>query len=150
VIFGPTLRHHRGDIYRALLEGVGYSIRHNLETMTKEGAVVRRILALGGGTLNSLWMQIISDIAAVELRVPAEQIGAPHGDAFLAGVGIGLFKDTTEAAQWVNVGRIVRPEQAAHAIYNDFYSIYRDFYEQTATLMEKIGRLDLGGAVQRC
>ncbi len=149
VIFGLTMRHSRGDVYRALLEGVGYSIRHNLEAMAEEGAVVRRILAVGGGTLNPLWMQMISDIADVELHIPAEQIGAAYGDAFLAGVGIGVFKDTTEATQWVNVGRIVRPDQAAHATYNGFYGIYRDLYRQTAGLMEKIGRLDMGGSVPR-
>ena len=97
-LFGLTLSHTRGDLYRALLEAVGYGIRHNLDAMRGEGMAPARILAVGGGTLNRAWMQMVSDIAGIEQHIPAQQIGAAYGDAFLAGVGVGLFPDTSAAA----------------------------------------------------
>ena len=101
VIFGLSLGHTRADIYRAVLESVGYSIRHNIEALRAEDCRASRILAVGGGTRNPAWMQIVSDIAGIEQVVPARQIGASYGDAFLAGIGVGLFSGTEDAQRWV-------------------------------------------------
>jgi xylulokinase len=142
VIFGLTLSHSRADVYRALLEGVGYGIRHNIEAMKEEGIVSGRILAVGGGTLNSLWMQVVSDIAQVEQHIPKQQAGASYGDAFLSGVGVGLFSRTAEIDAWVKTGRVVRPDPEASRVYDAGYRVYRELYDQTASLMH---RLDTAG-----
>ncbi len=65
VIAGLTLSHHRSHLYRAILEGVAYGIRHNLDTFRSIGAKVKRIVAVGGGTKSSTWLQIVSDVADV-------------------------------------------------------------------------------------
>jgi xylulokinase len=135
VFFGLTLAHTRADMYRALLESVGYAIRHNVDAMRSEGLAPRRILAIGGGTQNRLWMQIVSDIAGIALHIPEQQIGASYGDAFLAGVGARLFAGTPEASRWVTVGERIEPDPAAHAEYNGYYMIYRELYDRTAPLM---------------
>jgi xylulokinase len=140
MIFGLGLHHTRADLYRALLESVGYGIRHNIEVMKAEGAEVRRILAVGGGAQNPLWMQIVSDIANIEQHIPAQQIGASYGDAFLAGLGIGLFTSTAEAGRWVQIKETIRPVAAAHAAYERYYRIYRQLYEKNAGLMKAIDR----------
>jgi xylulokinase len=88
VIFGLTLGHTRADVYRAVLESVGFSIRHNIEALKAEGCRASRILAVGGGTRNPAWLRIVSDIAGIEQVVPARNIGASYGDAFLAGIGV--------------------------------------------------------------
>jgi hypothetical protein len=49
VWFGLGLKHTRGDLYRSILEGVAFGIRHNLEAMAEEGVRPQRILAAGGG-----------------------------------------------------------------------------------------------------
>jgi xylulokinase len=87
MIFGLTLGHTRADVYRAILESVGFSIRHNLEALKAEGCAASRILAVGGGARSPAWMRIVSDIAGIEQVVPERQIGASYGDAFLAGIG---------------------------------------------------------------
>ncbi len=53
VIAGLTLRHTRGDLYRAALEATALGVRHNVETMRAAGADIRRIVAVGGGTQGS-------------------------------------------------------------------------------------------------
>jgi xylulokinase len=138
VIFGLGLSHTRSDVYRALLESVGFGIRHNIEQMRADGADPVRILAAGGGTYNDVWMQIVSDIAGIEQQIPRQRLGACYGDAFLAGVGAGLFSGTAEAARWVDVGRVVRPSSPPDETYGLHYRIYRDLYAQTAPLMRKL------------
>ena len=138
MFFGISLRHTKADIYRAILEGVGYGIRHNLEVMEEEGVKPGRILATGGGTKNDLWMQIVSDITRVELVIPKEQIGASYGDAFMAGVGIGLFHNLTEIDRWVQIGKIVQPDFEASGKYDFNYRLFRSLYENTKPLMHDL------------
>ena len=109
--------------------------------MREEGNGPGRILAVGGGTCNPLWMQIVSDIAGIEQHIPEQRIGAAYGDAFLAGVGIGLFSGIGEAGRWVKVGRVIRPNRAAGRAYDGYYEIYRDLYEATAPLMKRLSSL---------
>jgi xylulokinase len=138
LIFGLTLRHTRADMYRALLESVGFGIRHNIDRMREEGARPSRIVAVGGGTSNRLWMQIVSDIAGIEQHMPEERIGAAYGDAFLAGVGIGSFSGISEARRWIKPGTVVRPDRAAGRVYDGYYEVYRNLYEKTAPLMKRL------------
>ncbi len=145
LFIGLSLATTRADLYRALLESVGYGIRHNLDEMAREGVTARRILAVGGGTLNDVWMQIVSDIVGIEQRIPAQQIGAAYGDAMLAAVGAGYFTDCADAVRaWVRAGRIVTPDPAQHARYEPYYRIYRDLYGQSAPAMHALSRLQAG------
>jgi len=141
VIFGLGLSHTRADVYRAVLESIGFGIRHNIEQMKKEGADPRRLLAVGGGAQNPLWMQIVSDIVGLEQSIPEQQIGACYGDAFLAGVGVGLFSGLAEAARWVKTKQVVRPRPSSHEEYEGYYHIYRELYTATAPLMGRLGGL---------
>lgn len=141
LICGLTLRHTRADLYRAVLEGIGHSIRHNINALQEEGTSPQRILAVGGGALNLAWMQIVSDIANIEQHIPTEQIGASYGDAFLAGIGIGMFNSTAEAARWVKIKRVVQPDPEAHVLYREVHRIYRDLYAQTAESMHRLSQL---------
>jgi xylulokinase len=127
-VYGLRLTHTRADLYRALLESVGYGIRHNIEVMRDEGAQATRILAVGGGTANPLWMQIVSDIAGIEQCLPEQRIGASYGDAFLAGVGIGMFPGISSVSKWVRIARTVQPDPAAQARYEPLYRTYRALY----------------------
>ncbi|MBA7547023.1 Xylulose kinase [subsurface metagenome] len=138
VLFGLSLKHTRKDVYRAILEGVGFGIYHNLEVMNEEGIKPKRILAVGGGTKNANWMQIVSDIVNVELVIPKQQIGASYGDAFMAGVGVGLFKSINEINRWVKIKRIVKPNLKAHDKYALNYKIFCDLYKSTKSLMHEL------------
>ncbi len=137
MIFGLTLRHTRADVYRAILESVGFSIRHNLEVLKAEGCAASRILAVGGGAHSPAWMRIVSDIAGIEQVVPERQIGASYGDAFLAGIGTGLFRDTRESGRWARVGEAVQPDPARRPVYDAGYGLYRELYQSNRELMRK-------------
>lgn len=135
VWFGLSLKHTRADLYRSLLEGVAFGIRHNFEIMSEEGVLPKRILAVGGGTKNRLWLQIVSDVCDIELNVPEVQIGACYGDAFLAGVGVGLFNQLSEIKKWVIIKDKIKPNPLLKKKYDVNYHIFRQLYQQTRSLM---------------
>ncbi len=144
VITGLTLSHTREDVYRALLEAVGYGIRHNLEAMVEAGLTPGRCLAVGGGTRNDLWVQMVSDITGVEQYLPEKNYGACYGDAFLAGMGAGIFRDTSEVAGWVRYREVVRPDRETHQRYAAFYHLYRDLYRQSLPTVHALAAIQNG------
>ncbi len=144
VFFGLTLKHTRADIYRALLESIGFGIRHNVDVMQEEGVSAKRIIGVGGGTKNLGWMQMVSDIANIEMVIPEQQIGASYGDAFMAGVGVKKFKNLNEIKKWIRNKTIIKPNMENHEKYESLYKIYRELYVQTAPLMHELSRMYRG------
>lgn len=144
LMFGLTLNHTRADIYRAILEGVALSIRHNVDVMQADGVKAQRIIGVGGGTRNEAWMQMISDIANVEMVIPEQQIGASYGDAFMAGVGVGIFKNLSEITKWVRTKYAIKPNLDNWKKYEPQYRIYRNLYEQTKSSMHELSALYRG------
>jgi xylulokinase len=138
VLFGLGLKHSRADVYRAILESVAYGIRHNIEVMEKEGVQPERILAVGGGTKNLTWLQIVSDVAGIKMVVPEQQIGASYGDAFMAGVGVDVFDDLAEVDRWVRMKHEIHPDPEAQKEYEVNYSVFRRLYERTKGLMHRL------------
>lgn len=137
VIAGLDLTHTRAHLFRSALEGVGYGIRHNLETFRALGARVDRVTAVGGGVKSPVWPQIVSDITGVVQRVPKQTIGASYGDAFLAGLTSGLVRHADIAA-WVGVPGEVAPQEETRATYDAMYREYRELYPATASVVHAL------------
>lgn len=120
-----------------MLEGVGYGIRHNIETFQKIGAPVERIVAVGGGTQSSTWLQIVSDIVGIEQEVPSQTIGASYGDAFLAGLAVGKLKQE-DLSTWVKPEKVIRPEAKNRKKYSHYYENYLELYQKTREIMHRL------------
>ena len=144
LIAGLSLSHTRGDMYRALLEGTAYAIRTNIEAMRKAGAELNHVIAVGGGTLNNLWMQIVSDVCGLLQIVPKKTIGACYGDAFLAGLAVGAVEEIGELNQtWVKHDKRIKPDIGKKQLYDQYYRLFGELYRQSK---ESIHRLtDLQG-----
>lgn len=142
VFAGLTLSHTRGHLYRALLEGTAFGVRHNLETLREIGATPKRIVAVGGGAGNRLWLQIVSDVAGVSQVIPARTIGAAYGDAFLAGLATGIIPDLGALGRdWVQVEEVLEPRTHEHERYGPYYQVYRDLYEHARDDLHALTRL---------
>ena len=133
LFFGLTLAHRRGDLYRAVIEGIGHAIRHNLDTFA-EVAPARRVYAVGGGVKNPIWTQCVSDICGVIQIVRAHTVGAALGSAFLAGVGAGVF-DRNDIETINPVASVVSPRNELRARYDHDHAAYLKLYERTKDLM---------------
>ncbi len=145
VYAGLTLSHSRAHLYRASLEGTAYGVRHNLETMAAMGAPPRRLVAVGGGAKNRLWLQIVSDACGLPQDVPERTIGAAYGDAFLAGLAVGLVPDLAALNRdWVRLATTLRPRPAEQAVYDAYYPIYRHLYGAARDDLHALARLGRG------
>jgi xylulokinase len=142
--FGLSLKPTRADLYRSILEGVAFGIRHNMEEMALEGMKARRILVSGGGAHNRLWLQIVADVCGVDLVVPGQLAGACYGDAFLASIGAGLHHGLSEIERWVAPKELIRFDPQIHSQYAPYYEIYRELYRNNKTQMHQLSGLIAG------
>jgi xylulokinase len=139
VVAGLTLTHTREHLFRAVLEGVAYGIRHNLDTFSAMGTPIRRVVAVGGGTKNNTWPQIVSNVAKVEQYVPERTIGASLGNAFLAGLAVDLVKHQDLPA-WVGSPQRIEPDARLHSLYESGYQDYLDLYTHTKEVVHRLGK----------
>jgi xylulokinase len=92
-----------------------------------------------GGACNPLWRQIIADVLNVECVYAASSKGAPVGDAVVAGVGVGVFKNYEVAKNFIQLGVKAVPDLVNHAQYTKMYAIYRDLYPALKDLYVRLG-----------
>lgn len=138
MVFGLTLSHTRAHIYRAILESIGYGIRHHLDVLSELQALPERLVAVGGGTKNALWLQLVSDITGQPQSVPRITIGASYGNAFLARLahrGMWFAKELQSDLGWASIARVVSPSPEAYQVHGRGYRLYRALYEQTKQLL---------------
>jgi xylulokinase len=129
VLAGLTLRHTRGDLYRAALEGAGFGVRQHLELFASLGADPSALVAVGGGTTGDLWPQIVSDITGREQRIPAVTVGAAYGDALLAARAVGLV--APDAVWKTGAESVVAPAHEHRDRYDALYEQYLRLYAST-------------------
>jgi xylulokinase len=137
VLFGLDLTHTRGDIFRALLEGIAYATNHVIETYLEAGQDPRAILAVGGGTKNRIWTQATSDVSGRRQMVRGKTVGASYGDAFLAALAVGDAKPADISA-WNPPHSDIVPDPANTEVYRRQYAVFRDVYERTRDVMRRL------------
>ncbi|MEI6102226.1 MAG: FGGY family carbohydrate kinase, partial [Eubacteriales bacterium] len=89
----------KAHMIRSALEGVAYSLHHNLEAAKEAGAMVNEMHAMGGDANSRLWTQIKADVTGKTIKVPSTDTATTMGAAILAGVGTGIYKSFDEAVQ---------------------------------------------------
>ena len=100
------------------------------ETEQQTAPPPRRLVAVGGGAQNRLWLQIVTDVGGLAQAVPERTVGAAFGDAFLAGLATGLVPDLgTLRRDWVRIATVLEPRPAEQAAYDPLYRVYRSLYE---------------------
>jgi len=142
IFAGFALHHTRADLYRAVLEGTAYAIRMNLEAMGETGAQVAYATAVGGGTANELWLQIVSDVSGFPQVIPEKTMGASYGDAFLAGLAVGAV-DGLDAVKrdWVSIKKKVTPDPKKKKTYDKMYSLFKDLYQSSKKVVHQLADL---------
>jgi xylulokinase len=134
MIFGLNLTHERGDLFRALLEGIACGTNHIFETYAEVGQEPASIYAVGGGTKNRVWAQATSDISGRAQIVREKTIGASYGDAFLAAMAVGDAK-ITDIDKWNPVATTVAPNADVRDRYAKLYQTFRKLYPATRESM---------------
>lgn len=137
-IFGLSLTHTRGHIFRGILEGIGHGVKQHVDLFASIGASPTEIKAVGGGTKNRVWMEAVSDICGVPQQVAPLIIGASYGDALLAGIATGLVSGRDEIYKWQAGGRVISPNESNKEVYEPLSQIYTELYTSTNELMHRL------------
>ncbi|WP_394213971.1 FGGY-family carbohydrate kinase [Brachybacterium vulturis] len=140
VIAGLTLSHTRGDIFRAALEAAAFGVRHHVEELQRAGAQIERVIAVGGGTRNGLWPQIVSDVTGLPQQIPHRTVGASYGTSMLAARAV----HGIAAVDWNPIERTCRPDPATAERYEELYGMYRALYPATKDIVHALAALQHG------
>jgi xylulokinase len=138
-ILGLTFATTRTDIAKAILEGLTYELRLNLDLLKAGGVKIDVLRAIGGGAKSPLWLQLKADITGIPVVAPQITEAAGFGAALLAGVGAGLFPSAVEAAGlFLKLAREYRPDPVRSAAYTRQYELYRQIYPAVAPITHQL------------
>ncbi len=132
---GLTLRHDRGALTRAVLEGVAYGLRDSLELLGEIGVEAEVGRVSGGGARSELWLKIVASVLGLPLERTTVDEGAAYGAALLGGVREGVFADAHAAVEaCVRVSDRIEPDPGWQAVYEEGYTRYRVLYPALRSL----------------
>lgn len=138
-ILGLTFATTRPILAKAVLEGLTFELRINLDLLREAGVMINELHAVGGGARSPLWLQLKADICQVPLRVPQVTEAACLGAALLAGVAAGAYPDIdTAVAQTVHLERHVEPQPDSVSAYDARYQLYRQVYPTLIDLQRQL------------
>jgi xylulokinase len=137
-LIGLGLHHRLAHVWRAALEGVAFGFRHHVDVFRERGADMRRIVACDGGAASDLWLQICADVLDRPVQRLRRHPGSCLGAAYVAGIGVGVFKDWQGGGRYVEPGEVFEPDRACVALYDRAYAAFRETYERLKTLYPKL------------
>jgi xylulokinase len=144
-LVGLTLAHKRGDILRAVLEGITFNIRLMCEAMEKQvGVPFTELRMIGGGSKSALWREIEASVLNRKvLTLSAHQEANSLGAAIIAGVALGLFASYEEGVQkFVQESEMVQPKEEVVEIYQRQFPLFHRAYSALCPVNEELGSLN--------
>ena len=129
----------RCDMYQAVLEGVAFAIRDNLEVIKNFGIDIKSSCLCGGGAKSRIWREILANVLDIELNIPVTEQGPGYGSAILAMVGAGRFENVNQAiSKFFEIKETVKPSKELSELYADRYERYRRIYPAVKNLYKAI------------
>ncbi|WP_206951795.1 FGGY-family carbohydrate kinase [Trinickia acidisoli] len=136
---GLSLVHTRAHLYRAVLEGVAFALKHNIEAGRKGTQTLDdELIVVGGAAHSDLWMQIIADVTGYPVFTIEQEVEAAMGAALLAAIGAGLVSDETARRGWSKLIERARPNAACLAQYAERFEVYTGLYPALKPFMHKL------------
>jgi ribulokinase len=139
---GLNLFHRRAHLFRAVLEGVTFALRHNMEAASGSGEVLDpQLIVVGGAARSDLWMQIIADVTGYPVMTIEEDVEAALGAALLAALGIGLATPEVAEKGWITLRHRAEPRTAARHAYDRAFEVYAGLYPALRDSMHRLHRV---------
>jgi xylulokinase len=141
-LIGLTLKHTRGHVARAIMEGVCFAMRDSLEIITQLGVPVRQVRVTGGGSKSPLWRELQANVFGRQVVTVNAEEGPAYGAALLAAVGAGAFDDIGQACD-----ATIRPQEATQVSrrqkgrYNQAFPVFQQLYRSLRHDFQKIAEL---------
>ena len=144
VYFGLSYDKSIAHMARATMEGVAYSLLHNIETAAEAGVTIDCMYAMGGAANSRLWTQLKADVTNTTIYVPDSDNASTLGACILAGLGTGVYKSCADAVdKTVSVKREHIPNIDNHKKYQQYFPIYKELYEDLKDTYAKLNNINL-------
>jgi xylulokinase len=139
---GLHIKHTRGDMARATLEGISMNLRIILEAFRNAGQNIEEMWLFGGGAKSLLWRQILADIFSVTIKVPKLlDETTSMGAAIAGGVGTGILKDFSIAKQWVKQQAEHKVNKENQKVYEEIFPLFKQTYMQLKPVYQQLAKL---------
>jgi xylulokinase len=143
VFFGLSVAHGRGDMARAVMEGVTFGLREIYELVLKGNPALKpiEVISSGGGSRSAVWRQIQADVFGLPVKtLTGAAEGGAYGGAVVAGVGAGVWESIEAAAECLKVETVTQPirenVRALQRLFGVYQGLYADLKERFISLME--------------
>jgi ribulokinase len=136
---GLGLHHGRPHLYRSVLEGVTFALRHNIEAGIRGvEALDDELIVVGGASHSDLWMQIVADVTGRPVFTIAEDVEASLGAAVLAAYAVGLIDAAQVQKSWVKPVQRAVPNAEAQVRYTALFEQYVALYPALQPIMHRL------------
>lgn len=143
VFWGLSFLTDKARMTRAVMEGVTFALYSCLEACQRAGTEFASMTAIGGGSRSAPWLQMQADVFNRELRTTCHEEQAVFGAAIAAAVGTGYFDNVPSACRDMvrYKDAVIEPRPDIHALYEEYYGIYKEIYEKGKETLEAVTRL---------
>lgn len=123
VIYGLSLDTARCDIAHAIMEGVGFLLKENLDLLARHGLKAEKIISLGGGAKSPLWLSIKANICGSEMCTLQDDESTALGCALNACMALGWITED-DVPRYVQAAQAYAPSEAGMETYRRKYRNY--------------------------
>lgn len=129
----------RRDMVQAVLEGVAFAIRENLDIARDMGIKIEKSTVCGGGARSRLWLKILANVLNIPLEIPMTEEGPAYGGAMLAMVASRKFESVEACADKIlSIKDTVYPDLNIAKRYADQYEKFEKIYPALKSVFEEI------------
>lgn len=137
MILGLTQETTKGEVIRAILEGITYEMVFNLECLERAGIEIEELRAVGGGAKSEFWLQLKADMMGKKVVSLNVSEAGTLAVAMLAGTASGVYKSLEDAVdKLVKVKKEFYPDEKLHQIYMEKYQTYKKIYPALKEIMQ--------------
>jgi len=136
-MYGLSLDTTRYELGQAILEGLTFEMRTNVDLLETLTGKLGEISCIGGGSRSRYWLQLKADVTGKRLTASPVIDAAPLGAALLAGLSAGAWSCQSDALA------AVTPEPEVFTPDPTRQAEYAERYEQYVRLRAQL--LDLAG-----
>ena len=133
-IFGLRISTERGDFIRALLEGVAFEMRLNLDIIEDSGYKIDELRIVGGGARSRMWSQLKADVTGKTVTTLKLTEAGCMGAAMLACASASGISIYNLAEKWVKVESVLEPDKDFQIHYNKKFKSYKKLYQSVREL----------------
>jgi sugar (pentulose or hexulose) kinase len=138
---GLCATHHRGHMYRSILEGIAFEQLFAIQSVEKAvGRKVHSLVTIGGGAASDLWCHIFADVTGKNICLPKNTEASALGAAIAAAVGAGWYRSFREAARaMTGIRKQIKPDLNNHRKYQELFPMYKKLYPCLKSVTDRKG-----------